>query len=171
MQGMQVQSLGWQDAWEGEMATHSSILAWEIPWTEETGRLQSMGSPRVGHGLATEHTRTSITIDSMMEGAQGTKIWQKTEAEMPFLFLASSSTYKCHCAQSRLPLCDPMNCYLPGSAVHGIFQARILEWAAISFSRGIFLTQGLNPCFLHCRPILPCWVTGEAHEGSKYCLF
>ena len=56
------------------MATHFSILAWEIPWTEETGRLQSMGSPRVGHGLATEHTRTSITIDSVTEGAQGTKI-------------------------------------------------------------------------------------------------
>ena len=34
---------------EKEMATHSSILAWKIPWTEETGRLQSMGSPRVGH--------------------------------------------------------------------------------------------------------------------------
>ena len=36
------------------MATHSSILAWEIPWTEETGRLQSMGSKRVGHNLATQ---------------------------------------------------------------------------------------------------------------------
>ena len=39
---------------EKEMATHSSILAWEIPWTEETGRLQSMGSKRVGHNLATQ---------------------------------------------------------------------------------------------------------------------
>ena len=39
-----VQSLGWKDALEKEMATHSSILAWEIPWTEEPGRLQSMGS-------------------------------------------------------------------------------------------------------------------------------
>ena len=40
---MQVQSLGWEDPLEKEMATHSSILAWEIPWTEETGRLQSIG--------------------------------------------------------------------------------------------------------------------------------
>ena len=40
----QVQSLGWEDLLEREMATHSSILAWRIPWTEEPGRLQSMGS-------------------------------------------------------------------------------------------------------------------------------
>ena len=39
--------LGWEDALEKEMATHSSILAWGIPWTEELGRLQSMGSQRV----------------------------------------------------------------------------------------------------------------------------
>ena len=39
-----VQSLGWEDLLEKEMATHSNILAWKIPWTEELGRLQSMGS-------------------------------------------------------------------------------------------------------------------------------
>ena len=39
--------LGWEDALEKEVATHSSILAWKIPWTEELGRLQSMGSQRV----------------------------------------------------------------------------------------------------------------------------
>ena len=50
----QVQSLGQEDLLEKEMTTHSSILAWEIPWTEEPGRLQSMGSPRVGHDLATK---------------------------------------------------------------------------------------------------------------------
>ena len=41
--------LGWEDLLEKEMATHSSILAWKIPWTEEPGGLQSMGSQRVGH--------------------------------------------------------------------------------------------------------------------------
>ena len=45
-----VQSLGWQDPLEKEMATHSSTLAWKIPWTEEPDRLQSMGLQRVGHG-------------------------------------------------------------------------------------------------------------------------
>jgi len=44
-----VQSLGREDLLEKEMATHSSILAWKIPWMEEPGRLQSMGSQRVGH--------------------------------------------------------------------------------------------------------------------------
>ena len=45
--------------------------------------------------------------------------------------------------------CDPMNQRLPGSSVHGVFQARILEWAGISYSRGIFPTQGLNLHLLH----------------------
>ena len=45
----QVQSLNQKDPWEKEMATHSSILALEIPWTEEPGRLQSMESQKVGH--------------------------------------------------------------------------------------------------------------------------
>ena len=44
-----VLSLGWEDPLEKEMATHSSTLAWKIPWTEESGRLQSIGSQRVGH--------------------------------------------------------------------------------------------------------------------------
>jgi len=45
----QVQFLGQEDPLEKETATHSSILAWRIPWTEEPGELQSMGSQRVGH--------------------------------------------------------------------------------------------------------------------------
>ena len=49
MQESQVQSLGWEDSLEEEMEIHSSILAWEIPWTEEPGGLQSLGSRRVGH--------------------------------------------------------------------------------------------------------------------------
>ena len=44
-----VQSLGWEDPLEKEMATHSSILAWRIPWTEEPGKLQSTGSQKVRH--------------------------------------------------------------------------------------------------------------------------
>ena len=49
MQETQVRSLGWEDPLEKEMATHSSTLAWRIPWTEEPGRLQSTGSQRVRH--------------------------------------------------------------------------------------------------------------------------
>ena len=49
VQETQVQSLGWEDPLEREKAIHSSTIAWKIPWTEEPGRLQSMGLQRVGH--------------------------------------------------------------------------------------------------------------------------
>ena len=49
MREIRVQSLGREDPLEKEMATHSNILDWKIPWKEEPGRLQSMGSQRVGH--------------------------------------------------------------------------------------------------------------------------
>ena len=51
MQETQVQSLGWEDPLEKKMATHSSILAWEIPWTEESGGLQFIASQGAGHDL------------------------------------------------------------------------------------------------------------------------
>ena len=54
MQESQVQALDWEDLLEKAMETHSSIFAWEIPWTEEPGRLQSMGLQRVGRDLATK---------------------------------------------------------------------------------------------------------------------
>ena len=69
------------------------------------------------------------------------------------------------CALSGVRLCDPVNCSPPGSSAHGIFQSRILEWVAISFSRGIFLTQGLNPsllCLLHWHWILYHQATWES---------
>ena len=53
---MWVQSLGWEDLLEKGMATHSSILAWRNPWTEEPGGLQPMGSQRVGHDWTTKHS-------------------------------------------------------------------------------------------------------------------
>ena len=50
----QVRSLGWEDPLEKEMAIHSRTIAWKIPWTEDPGRLQPMGSQRVGHDLVTK---------------------------------------------------------------------------------------------------------------------
>ena len=60
---------------------------------------------------------------------------------------------RCYCLVAKwcLTLCNPMGCSLPGSSVRGSSQARILEWVAISFSRGIFPTQELNRCLLHCQ--------------------
>ena len=55
LQETRAQGLGWEDALEEGMATHSSIFAWEIPWTEELGRLWCMGPRRVGHDSAHMH--------------------------------------------------------------------------------------------------------------------
>ena len=62
MQETRVVSLGWKDPLEKEMATHSSLLAWKIPWTEEPGRLQAIGSQRTGHDLAHTHTHTHTCV-------------------------------------------------------------------------------------------------------------
>ena len=93
------------------MATHSSTLAWEIPRTEESGGLQSMGSQRIEHDLLTEHTLT----------------YTRTYI----------NTYAAAAAKSRklcLTLCNPIDSSPPSSPVSGILQARTLEWVAISFS-------------------------------------
>ena len=57
-EGDLVPPLGWEDSLEKGMATHSSVLAWRLPWTEEPGGLQSIGSQRVRHDCATKHTHT-----------------------------------------------------------------------------------------------------------------
>ena len=61
MQEIWVRSLGWEDLLEKEMATHSSILAWKIPWMEEPGRLQSIGSQRIRHDWVTSMKMASIS--------------------------------------------------------------------------------------------------------------
>ena len=61
----QVPSLGWEDPLEEGMATHSSIFAWRIPWTEEPGRQQSIGSQRVGHDWQWLSTHTIIKFHKM----------------------------------------------------------------------------------------------------------
>ena len=58
MQETQVRSLGWEATLEKEISTQSSILAWKIPWTEEPGGLQSMGSKIVRHNLATKQQQS-----------------------------------------------------------------------------------------------------------------
>ena len=62
MQETGVQSLGREDSLEKGMATHSSILAWEMPWTEEPGGLQSMGSQRVGNNLAMKQQQQQLYV-------------------------------------------------------------------------------------------------------------
>ena len=75
MQKTWVGSLGWEDTLEKEMATHSSILAWKIPWPEEPVGLQSMGSWRVGHDWA-----TSLSLFTFMHWKRK---WQPTPVFLP----------------------------------------------------------------------------------------
>ena len=63
MQDIQVRSLGQEDPLEKEMETHSDILAWRLPWTEEPGGLQSVGSQTVGHDWATEPDWTELAAN------------------------------------------------------------------------------------------------------------
>ena len=79
-----------------------------------------------------------------------------------FFFLFFWKKLKVLVTQSWPTLCNPMECSPPGSSVHGILQARILEWVAIPFSRGSSPTQGLNLSLLHCRQIL----YHVNHQGS-----
>ena len=143
MQKTWVQFLSQEDPLEKEMTPHSSILAWKIPWTEEPGRLESMGSQRVGHELVTEKQpllRTNI-INFFLKLFFFClwvlcMIWYLSNAmsNSPFTSQSESqSVSRSVMFESLWPygLCSP-----PGSSVHGILQARTLEWVAISFSRG-----------------------------------
>ena len=88
VQETQIWSLGWEDPLEEGMAIHSSILAWRIPWTEETGGLQSMGLRRVGHDWAInthfqfcqlskgDHPHQVLGIIQSAEGLNRTKRWR-----------------------------------------------------------------------------------------------
>ena len=74
IQEMWVQSLGWENPLEKVMATYSSILAWEIPWTEENGGLQPMGLQRVRYNLAAKQQQQIATSSSWMRKLKQRKL-------------------------------------------------------------------------------------------------
>ena len=89
-----VWTLSWEDPLEKGMATHSSILAWKIPWTDELGRLQSMGSQRVGHdwGLTLTHCTGEESEDGIgWITDPSTPRTQMAKMEFPLLFPSSPS--------------------------------------------------------------------------------
>ena len=148
-----VRSLGQEDPLEKEMATHSSILAWRIPWTEEPGGLQSTGSQRVGHDWATSlHFSNYHKLRETKEGDVtkchgGSWIGSGNRNDVS----RKGCAVLC-CAQSLVmsnSLWPPRS--PPGSSVHGILQARILETVAMPSSRGS--SQHLLH-LQHCRWIL-----------------
>ena len=138
---------------EQEMAIHSSTLAWRIPWTEELGGLQSIGSQRVGHDWA-----TSLSL------------WphKKTQNKRQPLTLHS---FTLPLFQGGVwTLCDPVDCSLPGSSFF-FFSRLFCPWdfpgksTRVGFHcllQEIFLTQGLNLGLPHCRQTL----YHLSHQGS-----
>ena len=150
-------------AWEKERATHSNILAWRIPGIGEPGGLPSMGLHRVGHDWSDLAAAAAATLwqEWPYSWKKHRKLWNSTKGQCDKHLQKQKLTLS-EVAQSCPTLCDPKDCSLPGSSVHGIFQAIVLEWTAISFSRGIFPTQGSNPGLPHCRQTL----YRLSHQGS-----
>ena len=131
-------------ALEKEMATHSSVLAWRIPGMVEPGGLRSMGSHRVGHDwsdLAAAARVTSKDIERQRDAyyiINKKKWYGQLCIHLKHVFQNLLHLYVCMlCCSVMSDSCNAMNCSPLGSSVHGIFQARILEWVAISFSRGL----------------------------------
>ena len=94
---MKFQPLGWEDPLEKKMAPHSSILAWEIPQTEEPGGIQSMGSQRVGHNwsdLARTHTHTPSSV-SRVNACRGPQLTRKDERSACFWPVSRIGTMHC----------------------------------------------------------------------------
>ena len=142
----QVLSLAQEDPLEAEIATHSSILTWRIPWTEEPGGLQSMGSQRVrlnwNNLAAAAAKELQLCLTVRPHRWQPTRIlcpWdspgKNTEVGCHFLLQCMKVKSESEVTQSCPTLNDPMDFSPPGSSIHGIFQARVLEWGAIAFSR------------------------------------
>ena len=121
-----VQSLGQEDLWEKEMATHSSILAWRIPWMEDPGGLQSMGSQRVGHDWA-----TSLCYQP--------GLWTRAGSSIQFSRSVVSNSLRLHGLQhSGLPCPSPT----PGAYSNSCASSRWchrITWSAVVRCR--FLTM------------------------------
>ena len=161
---------------EQEMATHSSILSWRAPWTEEPGGLQSMGSQRVGYDLVTEHEVSKrrrliksikvhllLLLLSRFSRVQLCATPQTAAHQAPpsmgfsrqehwsglhFLLQCRKVKSESEVTQSCPTPSDPMDCSPPGPSVHGIVQARVLEWVDIAFSNNPAIApQMLKPEF------------------------
>ena len=160
MQETWVRFLGREDPLEKEMTIHSSTLAWKIPWMEEPDRLQSMGSQRVGHDWATSRfLREAYNVSLCHWPPQRTYwMWFPNGCIKPSV-TERACLLSCSVVSDSL---QPVECSLPGSSVHGILQARILEWVAIPFSRGSYWPRDRIPVSCIASRFSTIWATGEA---------
>ena len=114
-------------------------------------------SPREGNGNPLQYSCLGNPMDrgawrAAVHGAAKSQTWLKKESEV---------------AQSCPTLCDPVDCSLPGSSLHGILQARILEWIAISFSRGSSRPRDRTPVSRIAGRRFNLWATREAQDTTK----
>ena len=170
-----VWSLGWEDPLEKGMAKHSSILARTIPWTEEPGRLQSMGSQRVRHDWATEQEKVQKPQregkrvrrdwrDEVCQGAQqGTlrsrtrrRIWDEMLRKLLCCSMRSESESDSVVSHSLRP-----------HSVHGILQARIVEWVSFPFSRGTSQPREWTQISHIAGRFFTNWAIGEAQHEKR----
>ena len=159
---MWVWSLGWEDPLEEEMATHFSILAWNIPWTEEIGGPQSIGSQRVRHDWSNLSCMRTLQAKWGRVGFDSTNCY--TTVRHVCVHVKS--------LQLCLTLCDHTDCSPPGTSAHRILQTRTLEWVAISFSR--WSSQPKDQTHISCisctdSQILYHCTTWKAHYKSRQC--
>ena len=162
MQETWVRSLGWEDPLEKEMAIHSSTIAWKIPWTQEPGRLQSMGSQRVRHDWATSLTyERQLEHEGHMSGLQG--VCLKSKAFMvhklvKIKFLVHLWIFESESNSVTFNSLWPHGLYSPWNSLGqntGVGNCSLLH--------GIVPTQGSNPGPLHCRQTL----YQLSHQGSQ----
>ena len=126
MRETQVQSLGQEELLEKELATYSNTLAWKIPWMEEPGRLQSMGSKRVGHNLETKQQQNLLRLHHLSPPTETT-----VRTLPPHRVLT--------------PLCLLAELVLPWSMVGSPFLGS--ENVTLLFSLPAFLTPNMCCCF------------------------
>ena len=139
----QVQSLCWEDPLEKEMAAHSSILAWKIPWTEEPGRLQSMGSQRVGQDweillslsfrVLCFHSNYEINYSTCVKYIIGRLI--RTAFSLWMVWHQFSSVPKL-----CLTVGEPIDCSTPGFPVHHQSWNLLMSIEPITPSKHIILS-------------------------------
>ena len=142
----------------------------EAPWTVARQAPQSVGFPRQEYcsGLwfpspgdlpnpGIEPASPAMQADSLPLSHWGSPIELVPSLEQRCSYFKYSSIKKeSKVTQSCLTVCDPMDCSLPGSSIHGIFQARVLKWVAVSFSRGSSRSRDWTQVYLHYRQMLYC---------------
>ena len=127
-------------------------------WSNGIARVQTSSvdrrSPRQGREASSCLLSPSVHTRPWSLGSHMHSWWPLSPGRCPWG--STDGWWRLLVAQSCLTLCNPMDCSPPGSSVHGILQARTLEWGSLSLLKGIFPTQRSSTGLLHCRRILYC---------------